>query len=450
MRNTRLLVLLVAIVAIGVAAMGAAPRRPKPITFPKNFLWGAATAAHQVEGGNYNSDWYQWELGGHTKDRAGLADDSYHLYDTDFSLAQQMHHNSHRLSIEWSRIEPSQGVWNWAEIKHYRDVLKAAHDRGLKTMVTLHHFTTPIWVTDQGGWTNAETVTWFAQYTARVVLGLGDLVDYWLTVNEPNVMVLTGYVVGLTPPGKTDLKQGVQVLANLVKAHAKAYNIIHDLIPSARVGFAHHMRVFEGNSWWNPLDALLAVFIDDFWNSQILRSLKTGHLKLSIPFLVDYSEEVPGMKGALDYVGINYYTRDLIKFDLGSPQKFDIMTKVDAPHNDLGWEIYPEGMYKSIMKASSFGWPVYITENGIADAGDTMRRQFLCDHLKQVSYAIDDGADVRGYMHWALIDNWEWILGFAPRFGLVAVNYDTQQRTIRPSAEILSDAAATNSLRLCK
>jgi beta-glucosidase len=259
-------------------------------------------------------------------------------------------------------------------------------------------------------------------------------------------MMLTGYVVGVSPPGKSDSKIGVKVLANLLKGHGRAYRIIHAEFPRAWVGFAHHMRVFQAYNWWNPGDLLVAAFIDDFWNNQILNSIKSGHLHLSVPFVVNYDEEWPELRGALDFVGVNYYTRDFVKLDFSSPALIDDLTKPGLPHNDLGWEIYPEGLYKVVMRAASFGWPVVITENGIADAADSQRGKFLCDHLTQLSYAIDDGADVRGYLHWALVDNWEWVNGFAARFGLVKVDYATQARTVRAGAKVLSDAAATNVL----
>ena len=441
--------LLVGLLTAVLCFVGAAPRRPQPITFPAGFLWGAATSAHQVEGGNYNNDYYLWEKAGKTADMAGIADDQYHRYAGDFDLAQQMNHNAFRMSIEWSRIEPTEGKFDYAQIQHYRDVLQSARDHGLKTFVTLHHFTNPIWVASQGGWSNDAMPEWFGAYASFVVPNIGDLVDFWLTVNEPNVTVLTGYIVGLTPPGKTDVSAAAHVLGNFLKGHARAYRVIHAFYPNAKVGFAHHMRVFEGNTWWNIIDPLVASWIDTFWNSQLLQSIKTGHIYLDVPFVAHFEQEWPELKGAIDFIGVNYYTRDLIKVDLASAEKFDIMVKQGVPVNDLGWEIYPHGFYQVLMKAASFGWPVYVTENGIADAADTMRRQFLCDHLKELAHARQDGADIRGYLHWALLDNWEWIEGFRPRFGLVAVDYATQNRTIRASAQVLSEAARTNTLKVC-
>lgn len=439
-----------AAILAAILVLGVAPKRSEPIVFPKGFLWGSATAAHQVEGRNTNNDWYEWEKAGKTRDPSGVADDHYNRYAEDFGLAQSMHQNVHRLSIEWSRIEPRQGFFSDAEVEHYRAVLKSARDHGLKTMVTLHHFTNPTWASSQGGWSNPEMARWFSEFVAYVVPKIGDLVDFWCTINEPNVMVLTGYVVGVTPPGKQDIKLAPMVLANLMKGHAKAYRLIHSFDRNAKVGFAHHMRVFEGYRWWTLVDPLVASWLDDFWNSQLLRAIKSGEIKFHIPFVLDYSEPWPELKGTLDWVGVNYYTRDFIKYDASKNPPFEIMVNEEAARNDLGWEIYPEGIYKSVMRAASWGWPVYITENGLADAEDKQRRAFLCDHLRELGYAIQDGADVRGYLHWSLLDNWEWIEGFSPRFGLVHVDYATQKRTIRSSALVLSEMARTNTLDLCR
>jgi beta-glucosidase len=404
----------------------------------------------QVEGGNTNNDWYEWAVQGHTHDLPGVTCDEDNRYDQDFAMAQAMNHNAHRLSIEWSKIEPQQGVFSREAIDHYRAVLSAARARGLKTFVTLHHFTNPLWASHQGGWTNDQMPKWFANYTAYAAVSLGDLVDYWMTINEPNVMVLTGYTVGLSPPGKTDVNEGIHALVNMMKGHAAAYHVIHDLNADAKVGFAHHMRVFEGARWWNPLDSLVASFVTEFWNKQILNAMKTGRIYFAIPFLFGHDERWPALEGTLDFVGVNYYTRDFIQLDFNAPQKFTIVPNEPAPKSDLGWEIYPEGMYKTVMTAASYGWPVYITENGIADAEDTQRGKYICDHLKQLAYAMDDGADVRGYLHWSLIDNWEWVDGFVPRFGLAAMDYRTQARTPRGSAKLLADIIAKRSLEDCK
>lgn len=449
-RNAQLRFLLLFLLLSGVLFLGIGGKRAQRLTFPEDFLWGSATAAHQVEGGNDNNDWHEWEQQGRIREPSGIAVDHWNRFEGDFDLAKELGHNAYRMSIEWSRVEREKGVFSWEVIQHYRKMLQAARDRGLKTFVTLHHFTNPIWAAKQGSWSNPEMYKWFGDFAAYVVPNVGDLVDYWVTVNEPNVTSLLGYAVGITPPGMQDQAKLGAVLANFMKAHAKAYHLIKAFYPKAPVGFAHHMRIFSPYRSWHPGDIFIAKVIDNFWNKQILSAMKTGVIKFSIPFLLDYNEEWPELAGTLDYVGVNYYTRDFLKLDLSSPQKFVLVPSDDVEHSDLGWEIYPKGLYDSINVAASYGYPVYITENGIADAKDAKRKSYICDHLREVAQAIEDGIDVRGYLHWSLMDNFEWVDGFKPRFGLIEIDYSTQERIIRPSARALADIIRTRGFDGCE
>lgn len=415
--------------------------------FPSKFLWGVSTSAHQVEGQNSKNDWWEWEQNCHVAhcDQSGEAADHYHRFRQDLDLAQSLGINLYRFSIEWSRIEPSPGVFSLEEIQHYREVLQAAHARGMKTMLTLHHFTLPLWLThrntpEKSGWLDPEIPELFGRFTEKVVQGLGDQVDYWNTLNEPTVNALTGYVAGVSPPGLQDIQKAPFVLANFVKAHAKAYRIIQRYQPQALVGFAHHMRVFDPYRSWHPLDQLAAYWIDDFWNHQFIRAMETGLIDFGIPFVFHYSEPYsPELAGSLDFIGVNYYSRDLIAFDSQSPQRFSIKLKAGAPLSEVGWEIYPEGLYRVLKSAYKYGLPLYITENGVADAQDRLRGRFICDHLEQVARALAEGVDIRSYIHWSLIDNFEWSLGWAPQFGLASVDRATQKRTLRPSALVYRD-----------
>lgn len=408
------------------------------------FLIGAATAAHQVEGGNANNDWYLWEKAKNTKELSGIADDHYHRYEQDFDLAQELKHNAHRLSIEWSRVEPEPGVYNEKEFKHYRNVLLALKKRNLKVILTLHHFTDPIWFAHQGAWLNEKSPLYFKNFTEQVVKHLGDLVDDYITFNEPNIKILGGYASGITPPGLKNFSKVGPAFANLFKAHANAYHVIHQSNQKSMVSIAHHMRVFAAANRLNPLDLILAYYFDQFWNEQVLEAFITGNIKLKIPFILNYQEEVPSLKGTLDFIGVNYYSRDFVHFDFKSEQKFSIVPPAElfksTPEKltDNGWEIYPEGFYHVIMQANRYHLPIMITENGIADANDSKREKFIRDHFVQMKKAMADGANVIGYLHWSLIDNFEWIDGFGPRFGLIAVDYKTLERKIRPSARIMN------------
>ncbi|MCM0605811.1 MAG: glycoside hydrolase family 1 protein [Xanthomonadaceae bacterium] len=416
--------------------------------FPKNFLWGAATAAHQVEGGNTQNDWYHWENSGGARDHSGLACDFWHRYSSDFDLARDLNMNAFRLSVEWSRIEPRPGEFDISVIETYRQILITARSKGLQTMVTLHHFTTPEWLASSGGWLSPAAIVRFKSFTDRVVLELGSEVDYWNTINEANVVALMGFVVGVSPPGLQDIKLGMRAYSNLIEAHAAAYRSIHAVFPNARVGIAHHMRVFEPARKNNIMDRTLARWVGNFWNKQFLEAIVTGEINLHIGPLFRVRKKVDGLKGSLDFLGINYYSRDKIRFKADEKVFFKIDTvPTGTPQNDLGWEIYPQGLVRVVNSVKKYGWPIYITENGAADRDDVVRPKFICDHLMALESSIESGADVRGYFHWSLSDNFEWSLGFAPRFGLYAMNYETQERTLRPSGQLYGEIARAGSAR---
>lgn len=437
-------------------AWSSALAEPSPSTraFPTGFLWGVAVSSHQVEGGNDNNDWHRWE--GECRvancERAGSAADHWNRYEEDYALARSLGANTFRTSLEWSRIEPRAGEFSAEAIAHYRRMLQAARSQGLKVMLTLHHFTLPLWLVDRGlgGWADPQIPQLFENYANHVVAELGDLVDYWITVNEPNVNMLLGHVAAISPPGLRDHTQAAPVLANFMKAHARAYHAIHARHPGAQVSISHHVRVFDPASRWNPLDRATASILGDFWNHQILRSIQTGRIDFSIPFVTSYAEDVPGLRGSLDYLGINYYSRDRVRFSMGAPQKFEIVPPPPGDNvTDVGWEIYPQGLERLIAELNPYGWPIIITENGLADADDSKRARFICSHLAALRRAMDAGADVRGYVHWSLMDNFEWSLGFAPRFGLAAVDYATQARTPRPSSAHFRQVAETGRIDGC-
>lgn len=438
-----------AYVVAGRIEMLRTPASSTYATFPATFAFGTATAAHQVEGGNTNNDYYAWEQQGRTPP-AGAADDEYHRYDEDLGIASSLGQNAFRLSVEWSRIEPAQGVFSDPEVEHYIALLTSAHAHGLRTFVTLHHFTNPIWAADQGDWSNDAMPVWFSEYVAYLVPRIGGLVDYWLTVNEPNGNAFTSYLLGATPPGKSDVRATGRVLSNYLKAHAAAYHLIHAVLPNAMVSFADHFRVLDPARWWDPADRLMADVLSSFFNDQPLEALTSGRLRLYVPTLLDIEEDQPTLKGTLDFIGVNYYTRDLVRSDAGAPQGFALENMPGAPVTASGEEIYPAGLYRVLLSLRRFHLPMFITENGIDDPTDEHRAAFICDHLAAMAAAMAEGADVRGYLYWSLIDNYEWTSGFGPKYGLAAVDLATERRTIRPSAQVFADIARTRSLTPCR
>lgn len=419
--------------------------------FPEGFLWGAATSSHQVEGNNVNNDWWDWEqLPGKIAhgDKSGDACDQYNRYRQDFAMARDLGHNAHRLSLEWSRIEPAGGRFDRGAIEHYRDVLGTLKSFGMATMVTLHHFTNPRWLAAKGGWARPEVVGLFERYSRHVAEQLGDLVDLWVTINEPMVYATHGFLFGLWPPEKKSIVLAFRVAKNLAKAHSCAYHAIHEVLGARgrrpMVGIAKNMMVFDPKNPASRLDRMVAEKLDRVFNWSFLDGLATGVMA----FPVVLRETDPKVAKTQDFIGVNYYSRTLAAFCLRKPQMLfmDVSVKEDAEKNSLGWEVYPEGIYRILMSVKEYGLPVYITENGIATTDDRQRERFIVAHLREVARAIADGADVRGYFHWSLIDNFEWKEGFTPRFGLVAVDYKTQARTIRPSARLYSEVIRTGLL----
>ncbi len=411
--------------------------------FPRDFLWGTATAAHQVEGDNRLNDWWAWEqVPGHIRngDRSGDANDHYRRFDTDFALLAQLGQNAHRLSLEWSRIEPAPGQFSAEAIAHYRHVLASLRAHGLEPMVTLHHFTNPAWLAQQAAWESPDAPAHFARFVGRVVDELGDAVRFWVTINEPTVLAYQGYVKGDWPPGYRNLAAAGRVLANLVRAHWLAFEQIKARAPQSQVGLAHHVRLFDPDRGWAPFDRLIAIVYNRLFNLGVLRALETGRLTW---FQRRFTEGSHGPRHSQDFLGLNYYTRDRLRFSPRDRAEFFATRVIPAgtPRSDLGWEIYPDGMYRTLRGFAQARLPIYITENGIADANDHLRPAYLVDHLRAVARAIAQGAQVRGYFHWTCFDNFEWGEGYAAKFGLM-----DRDRRIRPSGQLYAEICRTGLL----
>jgi len=376
--------------------------------FPKNFYWGAATSAHQVEGNNHN-DWTEWEKETNHP-ISGRACDHYNKFREDFDIAKNLGHNAHRFSIEWSRVEPEEGRFNEKEIEHYRQVIAALRERGIEPFVTLWHWTLPTWIAKQGGWENKKTIDDFARHANKVARSVKN-VRFWITLNEPEIYAMNSYLRGKWPPQKKSLLKFLQVYKNLAKAHKKAYAIIHSTwVLDTQVGIAKNNSYFEG--WTAPV-------FNYFWNNWFLQKIAAYQ----------------------DFIGLNHYFHNRIK-------GFKYNQNENKTVSDMGWEIYPEGIYHVLKDLKKYNKPIYITENGVADAQDIHREKFIKEHLKWAHKAIEDGVDLRGYLYWSLLDNFEWDSGFWPRFGLVKVDYQTMKRRIRQSAYAYAKIVKENSLEI--
>lgn len=409
--------------------------------FPQSFKWCSATAAHQVEGENIHSDWWTFEqMPGAIKnnDKSGLAVNQWNLFPEDIKRMKALGLNSYRFSVEWAKIEPKENSWDEKALDHYRQMVKQLRLAGIEPLVTLHHFTLPQWFAAKGGWSSQESVPLFVRYATRVFEALHQDVDTWVTFNEPMVVITVGYLDGLFPPlKKNDAKGALMALKNILQSHAEAVLKMRgiDLQKKARFGFAHHLRVFDPENKFNPLDYIVRNQLDQIWNWSFPMALSTGRFKLSIPFQASIDEEIPHLKGTQDFFGINYYTRDLVGFSLSAPY-FKRSTVNGASVSDLGWEIYPQGLERLLIDIHE-KFPnlnILITENGIADATDLKRTAFIEEHLRIVEKAIASGIPVEGYCHWSLLDNFEWAEGFTPRFGLYEVVYPSLVRIQRKSS----------------
>ena len=396
------------------------------------FYFGAATSSHQVEGGNQN-DWSEWE-----KETAGLlakkanemntgmrwphfilknypnplqeenyvsgrASSHYARYKEDFKTAKLLGHNAHRLSLEWSRIEPQKGIFNSAAIAHYKDVIKSLRKNGLEPFVTIWHWPLPFWVRDQGGWTSSKTREDFVRFTKKVAEAFKDDVRFWITLNEPEIYATNGYLKGVWPPQKKNPFSYLASLHNLIKAHKLSFSALKKINAGFQIGIAKNNIYFE--AYQNkPINLLLKKAADWWWNFYILDRIADS----------------------MDFIGLNYYFHNRINSGFNKNENKLV--------SDMGWELYPDGLYYVLTDLKKYGKPIYVTENGLADAEDKNREWFIGESLSAVRRAQKDGADVRGYFYWSLLDNFEWDKGFWPRFGLIAVNYKTMKRTVRKSA----------------
>ncbi len=403
------------------------------IEFPKDFFWGAATSAYQTEGGNSHSDWWEWESKVGLPDKSGEACQHYQLYKEDFDLARKLNHNCHRLSLEWARIEPQKDYFSNEEIKHYSQVLDSLYEHSLTPIVTLHHFTNPIWFANLGGWLNKDNTKYFLRYAKRMAEEFCGKVRFWVTINEPMVYAYYSYILGQWPPQIKSFSLSRKVVKNMAEAHIQSYKIIHDVykkkgLNPPLVSIAQNVQSFRPckNTLRNKLGAYLRnrFYNLDFVNNAVRRN-------------------------ALDFIGINYYTWGPVETKSWLPQNLLLDVCTHDHHlkkNTLGWSIYPQGLKDVLLSFKRYNLPLFILENGICTEDDNLRWDFISEHLKSMHEAMEEGAKVFGYIYWSLLDNYEWDKGFAPRFGLVHVDYNTYSRIIKESAYKLAQVCKTGRL----
>jgi beta-glucosidase len=417
------------------------------LTFPRGFLWGCATSSHQVEGQNRNNNWHTWQEEGQifNGDTPGLACDWWGgRWREDFDRAAESGQNAHRLSLEWSRIQPTPDRWDEDALDHYREMVRGLTNRGMTPIVTLHHFTDPKWIAEKGGWENKETIDQFIPYVEKVVEALGDYVTLWCTINEPNVYATLGYLTGQFPPGKEDLGTMLRVMANLVHGHAAAYHAIHRIQLESRAGLAVNYRGMDPARKWHPLDRIMAWLQSKTFNDFFPTAARSGRLRFPHKITA-----VPEARGTQDFLGINYYTQERIAFSFQHAEE-QYSHRTYDPQSQLSETGFiahkPEGMFRALKWGEGFGVPILITENGIEDSTDKIRPQYIVEHIHQVWKGINHNWPIKGYFHWTLVDNFEWERGWSQRFGLYGLDPDTQTRTRRKSADLYEKICRHNEL----
>jgi beta-glucosidase len=417
-------------------------------TLPDDFLWGAATSSHQTEGGCTNNNWSAFESAVDASGRpriagaqkSGDACQHWNRFEEDICLLKEMGLNAYRFSVEWSKIEPREGVWDDSAMAHYERVVDALCARGIVPMVTLHHFTNPLWFEERGGFLAHDAPDMLARFCRRVYGRLADRVPFWCTLNEPAVFAVNGYVTGEFPPAACDVKKAGMVLGNMLRAHSRIYQECKEVDAGPRIGLAVNMFIFAPARAWHPLDRIAAILAQRNMNEQILRYLVDGELDFHFPFMV--RTRITAMpQDAFDFIGLNYYTRFHLRFSMGEAGHVrQVVAAGPMQTTDMGWEIYPDGLRQLLHYiAGRTPKPIIVTENGIADDSDGKRSGFFKDHLRSLLEARKAGVDVRGYFCWTLMDNFEWAHGYSKRFGLYHVDFSTQQRTLRDGSRVLRD-----------
>jgi len=424
------------------------------LSFPKNFIWGTATAAHQVEGHNTNNNWSRWEESFDKKgrpriqngDKSGRAADHYNLYRDDIArMKDELGVDSYRFSLEWSRIEPEPGKYDQNEIKHYHGMFDALLEAGIKPMPTLHHFTHPIWFDDLGSFEHEKNLEHFFRFSELCFKEYGGKAKYWCTHNEPGPFATMGWALGVFPPGVKNYKRLGQVLHNLMRSHLGVYQRIKALPGGneAQVGLVKNMFQFDPYRRWSPLHWLICRISDGIYNESILGFLRDGVFRYHFPGISKIYQEHPEAKGATDFIGLNYYSNLLISPLAKQEPPFKPLIRKGQVLTDMPYATYPEGFYRALTKLKELERPIIVTENGVPDAKDDfIREDYIRRYLYAMSEAIKDGADVRGFYYWTLMDNFEWAFGNSMKFGLYEVNPETMERRLRNGSKAFVEIIA--------
>jgi beta-glucosidase len=415
------------------------------IAFPAGFLWGTVTSAFQSEGGTQvRNNWTEWEKKkdefGRSRirdgNKVGAAANHWQLFREDAELMRGFGLNAYRFSLSWDRIEPRQGEYNAAAIQHYHDEIDALLARGVQPMITLHHYCHPQWFEAKGQFMKSANIEIFVAYCKRVFAEYGGKVKLWITLNEPNVFITGGFFNGTFPPGQVKIQKGAEVLRNLLEAHVRVYYALKQMEhgETARIGMATSICILDPMNPLSPFDVYFARCLDRAFNQSIIDFFNTGRFAFKLPWgSVVYTNKRATRSN--DFIGLNYVTRMFVKAKFSLLNPFEFMQKPEELMSDAPNTICPEGFYRALMRLRCMTMPIFVTENGIADAHDDRRHLFLRRYLFALSKAIADGCDVRGYFYNSFIDGFEWAEGYKLKYGLYALDRTTFKRTLRDGSK---------------
>jgi beta-glucosidase len=416
--------------------------------FPRDFVWGAATASHQVEGMDTASDWWRFErqegtvqsFFDHSAHARDYKSDHWRLFSADIRrMKDELGLTGYRFSIDWSRVEPTEGHFDRAVIARYAEICAELRAAGIRPCVTLFHWSSPDWIWDhadesRSGWCEPRIVERFTRYCEAVVPALAPHVDLFCTLNEPNIFLFGAFSEGILAPGhRLSDEELFPILGRLLECHASAYRIIKAAVPRAEVGVAQNFQIFEPEST-SPVEAILAAQLEQAFTWLVPDAIQTGEISLRTRSRRLLRRTVPGLRGAADFLGVNYYERAFVRVPrISRPFSFEVLHDHRTSKETWPREIYTAGFLDVLETAwRRYRLPIYVTENGRAHPDDAERERFLVEHLKTLAFAkVERGIDIRGYFYWSLLDNQEWAQGFLPRLGLYAVDYDTGERQLR-------------------
>ena len=468
-----------------------------PLAFPPGFVWGSATAAYQIEGGaqldgRTDSIWDTFcrEPGAvANKDNGDVACDHYHRWQDDIALMADLNLGAYRFSTAWPRIVPAPGRVNQAGLDFYSRLVDGLLERGITPWLTLYHWDLPQWIEERGGWAERATVERFTEYALTLHGALGDRVRHWSTLNEPWCSAFLGYAGGQHAPGRQDPQAAVSAAHHLLLAHGTAVRALRSADPGLQLGITLNTTVTDPVDPADPADVVAADRLDAAFNRVFMEPLFRGsYPPVAVDSFATAGAVLPVRDGdldiistPLDFLGLNYYNGASVTGHAPPPEATlrgggaDVERPTTNPNVGLAgvhvisrglprtamdWEIQPDGLRRLLERVhtdytGALGIPLYVTENGaafedvVAEDGsvpDHHRTAFIADHLRAVHAALENGADVRGYFAWSLLDNFEWAYGYAKRFGIIRVDFDTQTRTPKLSAQMLAETARTGTL----